>query len=65
MVPFLISFTLQENSSVVENFNFIWKKSEKVPKIAYNEIVNSDVIGELGLLEIGAMCNSLLVSQYF
>ena len=52
MVPFLISFTLQEISSVVENFNFIWKKSEKVPKIAYNEIVNSDVIGELGLLEI-------------
>ena len=52
MVPFLISFTLQEISSVVENFNFIWKKSEKVPKIAYNAIVNSDVRGELGLLEI-------------
>ena len=39
--------------------------SGKVLRIAHSEIVNSEIRGGLGLLEIGAMCDSLLVSQLF
>ena len=60
MLP-ISRLALKEISSIVKDF--IWKKSGKVPKIAYNGIVNSDIRGDLGLLEIAAMCNFLLVSQ--
>ena len=67
---FYIAAVLPMTKTAVKNINsivgdFIWRRSGKVLKIAYNEIVNSELRGGMGLLDSEAMCNSLITSQLF
>ena len=67
---FYIAAVLPITKTAVKNINnivgdFVWRRSGKVLRIAYSEIVNSELRGGMGLLDTEAMSNSLIVSQLF